>query len=42
MLLIPVAQEEENHELYRGLFDDEGISEDILAELEAEYEGSTL
>ncbi len=44
MLLIPVGQEEETMELYRGLYDDEGLSEEILADLTAgvEYQGSTL
>ncbi len=44
LLLIPVGQEEESMELYRGLYDDEGLSEDILADLTpgVEYQGSTL
>lgn len=42
MLLIPVGLEEENNELYKGLYDDEGLNEEILAELDSDYQGSTL
>ncbi len=43
VLLIPVGQEEENWELYRGLYNDEGLSEEILSEVVAiDYQGSTL
>ncbi len=46
VLLIPVGQEEEKRELYRGLYDDEGLNEEILSELaigaSVGYQGSTL
>ena len=46
VLLLPVGQEDERTDLYRGLYnDDDDISEEILSaahKYTAEYSGSTL